>query len=188
MLKIKENGIPNTVFELTIGQFDKINTITADVNLDEIEKWIEKFVYLGADRDDFDDMELEEFNQLIQEWNNQPHNPTERIATIELDGYTYEAKESIGVKDLGMIEKVWKQQTGEGSAETLAIIFKRTDLTKKEHYAPAHIKHKMKLFKEQPSNILIPYITEVFNKLMVVTKELRDEATTELEGSTDLPV
>ena len=67
MLKIKENGIPNTVFELTIGQFDKINTITADVNLDEIEKWIEKFVYLGADRDDFDDMELEEFNQLIQE-------------------------------------------------------------------------------------------------------------------------
>ena len=46
----------------------------------------------------------------------------------------------------------------------------------------------MKLFKEQPSNILIPYITEVFNKLMVVTKELRDEATTELEGSTDLPV
>ena len=142
MLKIKETEIPNTVFELTIKQFDKVNTISADVNLDEIEKWIEKFVYLGADREAFDDMELEDFNNLIREWNDQPQNPTEKIKTIELDGYTYEASDSIGVKDLGMIEKVWKQQTGEGSAETLAIIFKRTDLTKKEHYAPAHIKQR----------------------------------------------
>ena len=185
MLKVNEVEIPNTIFELTIEQFDKINTISADPNLEEIEKWVEKFVYLGADRDAFDDMQLTEFNELIQEWNSQPQNPTEKVKSIEIDGYTYEASDSIGVKDLGMIEKIWKAGTGMGTSETMAILFKRTDLSKTEHYASGHLKHKSKMFKSQNASLVVPYITEILEKLMEVTKKITDEAATEMESSKD---
>ena len=181
MVEIAGYNIPNEPHELTIEQFDRINFITSNQELDEIEKWIEKFKYLGVDESVFDDMQMEEFYQLIANWNDQPTHPKEKVLNIEIDGYTYEAKESIGVRDLGMIEKVWKQNNGNFASETLAIIYKRADLSKTEHYAPAHIKHKTSLFKKQPSSLVIPYIIDVLEKLTKTTQQIKNAVTEELE-------
>jgi hypothetical protein len=47
----------------------------------------------------------------------------------------------------------------------LAILFKRTDLTKAEHYADAHIKLKAKIIRELKAEIAVPYLVEVGQKL-----------------------
>jgi len=38
--------IPNHLNELTVQQFDELNKIENNQELDTIEKWIEKFIYL----------------------------------------------------------------------------------------------------------------------------------------------
>jgi len=185
MVEIAGCNIPNQPDELTIEQFDKINFITSNEEFDDIEKWVNKFVYLGVNEDAFDDMEMEEFYDSIARWNDQPPHPKDKVLSIEIDGYTYEAKESIGVKDLGMIEKVWKSGGANFAAETLSIIYKRSDLGKVEHYAPAHIKHKISLFKKQPSSIVIPYIIEILEKLTKTTQQIKNAVTEELESTND---
>jgi len=185
MINVKGYSIPNEPSELTVEQFDKINAITADAELDLIEKWINKFIYLGVGEEVFDEMELSELEQAVKDWNDQPPHPTEKVLTIEMDGYEYEAKPTIGVKDLGLIEKTMKLNTGEFGAEVLAILFKRSDLTKKEHYTNAHLKYKTKLFKNMSSDLLIPYILDVLNTLTTTAKTMSDGVTKQLEANND---
>lgn len=185
MVNVAGYEIPNEPHEMTIEQFDKINFVTSDQNLDEIEKWIEKFKVLGVPEDVFDDMEMEEFYQNVANWNDQPPHPKDKVLSLEIDGYIYEAKPTIGVKDLGMIEKVWKSNNGNFAAETLAIIYKRSDLSKTEHYHAPHIKHKTALFKKHTSDIVIPWIIEVLEKLTKTTQQIKDAVTEELGESND---
>lgn len=182
MVNIRGYEIPNTADELTVEQFDFINNLTKDYSLDNIEKEIAKFVYLGVPEEVFDDMDFDEFRQCVLVWNDiEPHSLVKTME-IDVDGFTYVAPESVGVKDLGLIEKAWKQGTKDFSAETLAIIYKRSDLTKKEHYAPAHIKHKTKIFKAQKASLAIPHIHEILGKLTDNLKKIKDESAAELES------
>jgi hypothetical protein len=43
----------------------------------------------------------------------------------------------------------------------LAVLFKRTDLTKNEHYTDAHIKLKSKIIRELPAEVAVPYLVAV---------------------------
>ena len=47
----------------------------------------------------------------------------------------------------------------------MALMFKRTDLSNTEHYDPAHLKHKSKLFSKLKADISIPYLTFVTHKI-----------------------
>jgi len=180
MMTIEGVTIPVQADELTIEQFDKLNYITKDGSLDNIEKQIAKFVYLGVTEEVFESMEFEKFKEYNKEFNDAPMDLT-RLASIEVDGYTYEAPETIGVKDLGLIEKAWRLNDASFAAETCAILFKRTDLGRTEHYTSAHIKHKVKLFKSQKASLVVPYIIDCLNQLTSQAKQLNDEATQELE-------
>ncbi len=106
MIQIFGTEIPNQLNELTVEQFDHLNKIENNIELDTIEKWIEKFIYLGVEEKAFDSMELDEFANYIKEFNKSDIPSTEKVTKIVIDKYTYEANEQIGVKDLGMIEKV----------------------------------------------------------------------------------
>ena len=61
--------IPNHLNELTVQQFDELNKIENNQDLDTIEKWIEKFIYLGVPDKAFDKMELDDFTNYIKEFN-----------------------------------------------------------------------------------------------------------------------
>ena len=75
-----------------------------------------------------------------------------------------------------MIEKTWKLNPAHFAAETLPILFKRNDLTKKEHYAPAHIKQKANLFKKQKAEIAIPYVLEIVKLLTETAQQVNDDS------------
>ena len=175
--------IPNHLNELTVQQFDELNKIENNQELDTIEKWIEKFIYLGVPEKAFDKMELDEFANYIKDFNKSEIPSTEKVTQIVIDKYTYETSENIGVKDLGMIEKIYRSQDDNFTAQTLAILFKRTDLTRTEHYAPAHLKLKTNLFKKQTAEIAFPYILDILQKITKITEKKVDETAEELERS-----
>ena len=181
MIQIYGAEIPNQMNELSVEQFDHLNKIENNQELDTIEKWIEKFIYLGVEEKAFDSMELDEFANYIKDFNKSEIPSTEKVTQIVIDKYTYEANENIGVKDLGMIEKIYRGQDENFCAQTLAILFKRTDLTRTEHYAPAHLKFKVNLFKKQNAEIAFPYILDILQKITKITEKKIDETAEELE-------
>jgi hypothetical protein len=182
MIKIDEYEIPNTADELTVAQLDKLNHITRREDLDNIEKYIEKFSFLGVPETHFDDMTFEQFKEHIKEFETSEV-PTEKVRTIDVDGFIYEAPEVIGVKDLGLIEKAWRANVDNFSSEMLAVLFKRSDLSRSEHYAPAHLKLKAKFFKQQKASLAMPYIVEVLKQLSKTAQQIANEHPEELEAN-----
>lgn len=184
MVTIKGYEIPNLPSELTVEQFDKINAITKNNLLDNIEKEMEKLIYLGVPSEVFEDMDsLEEFTNIVREFTDIPPVSKERVFKVEIEGREYVASERPSVKDIGLIEKAWKTNTDNFSAEMLAILFKRSDLSRVEHYAPAHIKHKTKIFKQQKAELAMPHVYELLSIITKSTKKIADDTTKELEGN-----
>lgn len=176
MIKIAGVDVPNNYEELNVKQFDALNTIEADTNLSSMEKWISKFIYLGVPEEAFDDMMIDELEDIVKSFNDGfAEVPTERSSTIEIDGYTYQSKEKIGAKDFSLIEKAWKTDTSNFSKRAMAILFKRTDLSRNEHYADAHIKHKQKLFETQPCKVVVPYLGDVIEQITKTTEKLNEQ-------------
>jgi hypothetical protein len=58
----------------------------------------------------------------------------------------------------------------------VAVLYKRTDLTEKEHYEPAHIKHKTTLFADQKASFALPIIWHVAKKMTNEIEKADDES------------
>lgn len=183
MIKIEGFEIPNKVNELTVEQFDKLNSINL-MDLETFEKWIEKFVYLGVDESVFETMDVPTFRRYVEEYNDVGEIPTKKTLSFEIEGFKYVASESIGIKDMSLIEKAWKKSKDTFSLDVISILYKREDLTKTEHYSDAHIKHKKTLFKDVKINVAYPFVMEVLESLVNQTQEA-NETTQELAGGND---
>jgi len=165
-MHIEGYDVPNTIEELTIEQFDHLNSLEFE-DLTSLDRWLKKFTYLGVPEEVFDDFSFEDMTAVIQEFNEGFDMTPDKILEVEIEGFNYIARESISAKDMSLIEKTWKGDKKDFSAESMAILFKREDLSRTEHYTPAHIKLKTDLFKGQPCKIAIPFLNEI---LTVVTK------------------
>jgi len=164
---------------LSVQQFETITTIHANTELDAIDKHLQVFEFLGVPTIKWDDVEIEEFKELVKSFNDLSGKP-ELVNTLELDGYTYTAFEDqfkLSVKDTKHIEKIMHSKHKGYISEMLAVLFKRTDLTKAEHYSDAHIKLKAKLIRELKAEIAVPYLVEIGQKL---SKHITKDATTEI--------
>jgi len=171
MITIGKNEIPNKSSELTVKQFSKVNEILRSEN-EPIEKWYQIFIYLGAEENEINNLEFDEFKEVIRLFNDSESKDLEIQRTIEIDGYTYESYKDefkVSVKDLKSIEKLISKNPNSYIAEMVAVLYKRVDLTDKEHYEPAHIKHKTTLFSDQKASFALPIIWHVAKKM---TKEI----------------
>ena len=171
--------VPNQQNELSVQQFETITTIHADPELDAIDKHLQVFEFLGVPTIKWDDVEIEEFKEIVRAFNNVTGKP-ELVNTLELDGYTYVAfddKFKLSVKDTKHIEKIMSSKHKGYISEMLAVLFKRTDLTKAEHYSDAHIKLKAKMIRELKAELAVPYLVEIGQKL---SKHIPKDAPTEI--------
>jgi len=171
MVEILGKKIPNQLNELTVQQFEDITNIHAKQDLDAIEKHLAVFELLGIKEEDFEDTSIEDFKSYVRDFNN-IKGAKKIVNSIELDGYKYTAFDTdfkLSVRDTKHIEKAMASRHKGYISEILAILFKREDLTKTEHYAEAHIKHKAKLIREQKAALAVPYLAEIGSKL---SKEL----------------
>lgn len=184
MIKIREYEVKNNVEELSVEQFETVAGITNDLGLDYLDKQMQIFEFLGVPPEAWEDMEVDEFKKAVEEFNATEPKDYEFTSEIEIDGYTYKSfdKEfSLTIKDLKLIEKAVKTDGKKWMATSLAVIFKRTDLTKAEHYASAHIKQKAKLFKDVNASIAIPFIQYIGKQLNTALEQKVDEVTEGVE-------
>lgn len=165
------NGIEirTSLKEMNIKEFEKISDIMTNENLLTIEKYIAVLEILEVPLNVIDDLEDEELFAIIKSFNEYEYENT-LLRTIEVDGYTYEAfpegatEPKLKAKDMAIIEKGLRNKKGL-FLNTLAVIFKRTDLGKTEHTAEAHIKHKRELFSKLNAADYYPYIVWITNKI-----------------------
>ena len=179
MVNILGFDVSNQLNELSVQQFETITTIHADTELDAIDKHLQVFEFLGVPTIKWDDVEIEEFKEIVRAFNNVTGKP-ELVNTLELDGYTYVAfddKFKLSVKDTKHIEKIMSSKHKGYISEMLAVLFKRTDLTKAEHYSDAHIKLKAKMIRELKAELAVPYLVEIGQKL---SKHIPKDAPTEI--------
>jgi hypothetical protein len=80
----------------------------------------------------------------------------------------------LSVRDLKHIESKVKKSPSKYMAFMLSVIFKRTDLTKTEHYDNAHLKEKERLFSKLPAAVAVPYVQHIGREL---ANAMKDEAT-----------
>lgn len=174
MVEILGKKIPNELTELTVQQFEDISTIYADNSLEEIDKHLKVFELFGLSEDDFNDTSIEEFTEYVKQFNN-VQKYKKMVKSIKIDGYKYIAYEKefkLSVRDTKHIEVILRSKHKGYLSEMLAVLFKREDLTKTEHYTDAHIKHKAKMIREQKASLVVPYIANIGSKL---TNQLPDD-------------
>jgi hypothetical protein len=163
--------IKNDITEYTISEYEKIVTLFNNKSLDYIDKYIEVFKISGMTEDQIAELDATYFISLVKEFNLLHTIDTDIVQTIELDGYEYKCFEDgkkfiLSVRDLAKIENFIKRNQTEYLSDMIAVLYKRTDLTKVEHNDDAHIKHKSKLFKNLNANITLPFIKLLVQKVV----------------------
>ena len=178
MIELFGKEIPSKMDELTVEQFQKISAIHNNDEYDTLEKHCKVFEYLGITEEEMD-VDFEVFLENVKEFNKDNFTKKDTVEEIELEGYTYKADMKLSVKDSRIVEKIIKKDNKEYISDIMALMFKRTDLSNTEHYDPAHLKHKAKLFSKLKADISIPYITFVTYK---ITNHAERELASELES------
>jgi hypothetical protein len=184
MLNVKINDttyrIKNSSEEFTITEFETICSILNDTSIPKYSKWSQIFIYLGIPEDVIDTFDSSAFVSIIKEF--ELESPTTNTITKEIiiDGYTYVAYDSeffLSVKQMGLIEEFISKDSDKYLGELMAIIYKREDLTKAEHFDKAHIKHKAKLFREHiTADKALPFIGYLSKQLINDAELLGDES------------
>ena len=178
MIELFGKEIPSKMDELTLEQFQKISAIHNNEEYDTLEKHCKVFEYLGITEEEMD-VDFDLFLANVKEFNNNNYDKKDPIEEIEIEGYTYRAEMKLSVKDSRIVEKIVKKDNKEYISDIMALMFKRTDLSNTEHYDPAHLKHKAKLFSKLKADISIPYLTFVTYK---ITNHAESQAPKELES------
>jgi hypothetical protein len=178
MIKLFGKEIPSKMDELTLEQFQKISAIHNNEEYDTLEKHCKVFEYLGITEEEMD-VDFDLFLANVKEFNNNNYDKKDPVEEIEIDGYTYKAEMKLSVKDSRIVEKIVKKDNKEYISDIMALMFKRTDLSNTEHYDPAHLKHKAKLFSKLKADISIPYLTFVTYK---ITNHAESQTTKALES------
>jgi hypothetical protein len=138
--------VKNLTSEISLSEFSIINSIVMNNNFDNTEKWINILGTLELPEDVIDNLTIEEFSIYIKNAFKDKIN-NQFIKNITIDGYEYivnfdeSGSPLINVTDLKWIEKM----IDKGPEFMLAVLFKRSDLSKKENYDKSHILHKGKL-------------------------------------------
>lgn len=167
MVEILGKQIANEMNELTIQQFEEITDIHANDKLDIIEKHLEVFKFMGVS-DDIEEVDFEVFKEYVDKFNTAKVPSSELLKRFEVDGYIYQAYDDdfrLTAKDTKLIEKILGNKHKGYISEVLAVLFKRTDLSKVEHYTDAHIKQKAKLIRELKADVAVPYLVAVADKI-----------------------
>jgi hypothetical protein len=168
MFTIRDFELKNTLQDLTVREYERIATILRDESRESIERYCDVLEALGMPTDLLDTLTDDELFACINSFS-QECETKQLVRQIEIAGYTLTAYGEgeefvIRARDLVLIEKAIKNETNFLS-RILAIIFKRDDLTRAEHYSNAHITHKAEEIGKMPADLLFPYLVHVTHKL-----------------------
>lgn len=168
MYTIRNFEIRTEISEFTVAEFETIGSILKGDESEVLERYFNLLEYLKLPEEILYDLTDAELFAAIAAFNIQKHQ-TDLVPSFELGGYTYRAYPDgeefvLRAKDLALIEKAG-QEDSKLLSRLLSIIFKREDLGNKEHYEPAHMKHKAKLFGELNAAEMYPYLIYITKRI-----------------------
>ena len=191
MIKIREVEIPTQMEDFTVSQFEIATKILNDEKISYVERYLDVLEAFKVPNELLDTLTDDELFEIIKSFQEVSKDiPKGLKRTTEIDGYVYSAYEegsefNLRAKDLSLIEKAFSDKSNYFSG-ILSVIFKRDDLSNKEHYDKAHLKHKKELFKSLPAVEYYRYMIWITQKLTDKIKHLNvntEEVTQELESN-----
>lgn len=171
MIKINDYEIRNKIDELLICEYEYISKIYNSQEIDNIDKWVKIFIYLGVPADVIDDLDLQEFIQLIGKFQlNIEMEQKEIVKEIVINDVVYSAYDEIfklSVKDMALIENYIKERPENYIGEAMSVIYKNRNFDRTIHYDKAHIKNKAEIFRKNvTADKVIPIINIISKKLI----------------------
>jgi hypothetical protein len=164
--------VKNEPHEFTVGEFEAITKMFNDESKEEYLRGFDFLEFIGVPNQVLDALNFDEYMEILKSVELTEIKNAEFTRTIHVKGFDYHAfgdGEDFKLKarkDVGQIGKILKHNQ-HNYAGTLAVIFKREDLSDKEHYDEAHLKHKEKLFRDAITlDVALPYIIHVHNKVL----------------------
>jgi hypothetical protein len=161
MVIINDNGVnisfPSEYSEITVQQLDKIAEVF-ELDITETEQWILIVSYLACiPKETVEEWPMDDFIQICKQMFVRLPEPGQNLTSVTLDGYTYTITpyDYLTARESAMIEKIFSRNNSKRLAQVLAVIFKRDDLSKTEHFANAHIKYKAELFGKLMADTMI---------------------------------
>jgi hypothetical protein len=166
MVVINDDGneitFPSEYNEITIKQLDRIAEIF-ETDITETEQWILVVSYLaGIRKEVIEDWPMPEFMNICHQLFTRLPDPGNAVESIEIDGYRYcvTPYDYLTARESAWVEKIFTVSTKDRFAKVLAVIFKREDLTKTEHFANAHITYKAELFGSLKADTMIGHLSK----------------------------
>lgn len=177
----KKYNVKNETNEILIGEFeDLIETMNSEKNY--IDRWSEVFVLLGLPQDVVDDMDSEDFINIIKEMNITIDRDMELTPEIEIEGILYKLKSNeikISVKDMRFIEDFIIKGKNKYIGDIMAVLYRNEKSDDVINYDLSHIKHKAKLFRENVTvDKSIPFIKYLSTKIVKDYTTIQNEFTT----------
>lgn len=177
MINVRGKEVKNQFDELTVKEFETISNILKNNNLDYIDKYLTIFEIIGLG-EETDNITTDELVDLIKQLE---FSTIENVFTkeVEINGFKYVAYSGdefkMLAKDFSLIEN-WVNNNDNYMARVLAIIFKREDLSKIEHYTEAHLKLKTTLFENLLIKDYISYMLYIDNSVIKKFKAINEIA------------
>lgn len=189
MVEILGKQIKTSLKEITLGEFAETVAILNDpTEHSKSAKYISLIELYGLSKEDVKYQLTRDhmitFNKALEESAKQDQDEINPflLDVIEIGDRTYRAYTPINEGelqsdftlleyDIANIERAFRKDNSRYFLESIAILFKDEELSFREHYSPAHIKHKTKLFSEIPAIKLFTYITFIVNKIVNVAEE-----------------
>lgn len=185
----KNYEVRNLGSEVTLNELARISAIldngSEDEGVDFADKWL-RVIEIVSSSDFVDVMHIEHMEQIIKDFAvvgiKNKIQPTfevnNRVYTLAMDG----EEMRVSGRDMVAIEAM-ARKGGAWATKAIALLYKDEQLTPKEHYTPAHIKHKADLFgNAMTAEIAAPVIFQLSKKIVQYIDRLIDAQNKSVQG------
>lgn len=179
-IKIEDKvySIKNQLNEFYIGEFEELMIIMND-KINYLDKWSSIFIKLGVPNYVIDNMDADDFINIINKIEFDLESDIKITKSIEIDGqnYVYNFDEvKINVKEMRLIEDFIVKDNQKYLSEIMAVLYKNENSDKNINFDLTHIKHKAKLFNDNITiDKCIPFIKYLSIKIVKDFKLIENE-------------
>lgn len=182
MIKIRGIDVKTSLKEMTLKEYNDVVQTLSDGELNRLEKWMRLLYICGLkDEKTLSEIRVSDVDLFVNSLNENYKELKDFGFTRKIDvaNRTYIAHDEDSdfeptFKDLQMIETNTIKENRYNLIYVSAVIFKDEKLTHKEHYAEAHIKHKMSLFANLPAIDFVPYVLKIQQEAVFNTLENKE--------------
>lgn len=173
MITIQGVDYPIKPSEMTLKQWTDVSFLIQKFEKEPIMQLEGVLKSIGVPGEVIDTVELSMSKELSAEM---VEDASEYQLHDEVDGYKLNLDLPLNIKLSKKIDHIGKNFFDNPTVAVLAFFYRDENLTDAEHYEDAHIKHKMKKFKNMPAKTFIVATGLIMEFLTMKTTELVDES------------